>query len=216
MKVFVSIFYKKGENHVENEKIKKDRYSEIVFLIIIILMLLIFWLGYRIGRIGYKETMAGISEDSENLINIFEIQENNIENVKENQLNIFNNKKFEYKKIIAPRSNGSYKFAIKNESKTDVNYDINFSDENQLPNMKYKLKIENLYIKGSKENYISIEELNVKNIIILKNSIQLYTLEWYWEDNDPVDTYVGSIKDDQFYQIVLKIDSREYREKLKK
>lgn len=31
MKVFVSIFYKKGENHVENEKIKKDRYSEIFF-----------------------------------------------------------------------------------------------------------------------------------------------------------------------------------------
>lgn len=193
---------------MENE-IKEKKYNKIIILILIILMILMFWLGYRIGRIGYKETVAGANNKDKNTP-ILEIIEDDMQGIKDNQLNIFKNQEFNYKKMIAPRSNGTYKFAVKNKTENDLSYNISFNDEeNKFINMRYKLKFENVYLKGSKENYISVEELNINEIIIPKNSIQLYTLEWYWEDDDKVDTYIGSMSENQYYQLNVKIQANE-------
>ncbi len=190
-------------------KIERKKYTKIIILILIILMILMFWLGYRIGRIGYKETVAGINNEEENTT-VLEIIENDMYGIKDNQLNIFKNQEFNYRKIIAPRSKGTYKFAIKNKTENDLIYNISFDDEeNKLINMKYKLKFENVYMKGDKEKYVPIEEINMNDIIIMKNSIQLYTLEWCWEDNDKVDTVIGSMSENQYYQLNVKIQSNE-------
>jgi hypothetical protein len=78
--------------------------------------------------------------------------------------------------------------------------------------MKYKLKIDNVYIIGNKDNYVDIADLNVEDIIVLKDSINIYTLEWYWADDDANDTIVGSQETDQYYTLNLDIDSTKYTE----
>ena len=53
--------------------------------------------------------------------------------------------------------------------------------------------------------------MNLNDIVVLKNSTNIYTLEWYWDDDDELDTYVGSQEEDNYYQINLDIEATEYR-----
>lgn len=125
-------------------------------------------------------------------------------------LNIFNNEKFNGEKIIAPKSKGKCEFYIENAIGQDTIYNIEFLDEMKTPiNMKYKLKINNIYIRGNEETYVDIKELGTEDIIVLKDSITKYTLEWYWEDDDTADTYVGG-KEKQYYTLKLNIKARTY------
>ena len=73
--------------------------------------------------------------------------------------------------------------------------------------MKYKLKIDNVYICGNTNNYVEIDKLNIDNIVLMKNSTTLYSLEWYWEDNDKLDTYVGGLKTDEYYTLKFNIQA---------
>ena len=112
----------------------------------------------------------------------------------------------------APHSKGTYQFYIQNNTNNDVIYNIKFSDEMQnFVNMKYKLKIDNIYVKGSSEDYITLDKMNLNDIVVLKNSTNIYTLEWYWDDYDQLDTYVGSQIEDNYYQINLDIEATEYK-----
>ena len=78
-------------------------------------------------------------------------------------------------------------------------------------NMKYKLKLDNIYVKGNKSEYITLDQMNLDDIVVLKNSTNIYTLEWYWDDNDELDTHVGSQEEDNYYTINLDIESAAYR-----
>lgn len=192
----------------ENKKNKKEKM--LISILVILILLLIFLLGYRIGKIGYKETI--VSQEDNLIYNSIILLENDMQTIKNNQLNIFNNEEFDNKKIIAPHSKGIYHFYIQNKTNNDVIYNIKFSDEMQnFVNMKYKLKVDNIYIKGNAENYITLDQLNLNDIVVLKNSTNIYTLEWYWDDDDELDTYVGSQEEDNYYQINLDIESTEYR-----
>ncbi|MBR1802458.1 MAG: hypothetical protein IJ777_00550 [Clostridia bacterium] len=105
---------------------------------------------------------------------------------------------------------GTYHFCIKNDNDTDIVYDIKFSDKmNLFVNMKYKLKLDNVYVRGTEKNYVGINELDINEITVLKGSNNIYTLEWYWEDNDALDTTVG-IQEEQYYTLNLEIEAREY------
>ena len=190
---------------------KRDRKIKIV-LIIIIMLLLLFWiLAYRIGKIGHGENKEVAASPTEVLIRI---TQGDIDIDKSTELGIFKNAKFDGKEIIAPKSSGTYQFCIKNESKNDIVYDIKFLDKMQnFVNMKYKLKIDNIYIRGNEKEYVGIDELNVKNIVVQKDSNNIYTLEWYWEDSDKEDTTVGSKKENQYYSLSLQINASLYTEK---
>ena len=193
-------------------KKKKDN-KKTIMCIIILILLLMFWLGYRIGKLGYKETTISSNNNFE--YNSIILLENDMQKIKNNQLNIFKNKDFNNEKIIAPHSKGTYKFYIQNKTNTDVIYNIKFSDEMQnFINMKYRLKLDNIYIKGNSENYVSLDELELSNIIILKASTNFYTLEWYWDDNDKLDTFVGSQEEDNHYEINLYIETNQYKENI--
>ena len=112
--------------------------------------------------------------------------------------------------MIAPRSYGSYKFVIKNISKENLSYDINFSDTMTNPvNMKYRLKIDNIYIRGNEDEYVSLSELKVSNISVLSNSNNVFTLDWYWVDDDINDTNTGILKEDQYYTLNLEVTLSE-------
>ena len=77
-------------------------------------------------------------------------------------------------------------------------------------NMKYTLKIDNIYIRGNKDSYVMVDDLQVDDVIVVKDSVNAFTLEWYWEHNDAMDTYVGTRKEEQSYTLDITIDSELY------
>lgn len=187
----------------QKRQFSRESLKKIIYILIIIIIILILLLVWKIGRIGIDErpTSGKIYVDG------IAITEDDIEIEKDTQLNIFNNEKFKGEKIIAPHSQGTYKFYIRNKSNRDINYNIKFSDEmKKFVNMKYRLKIDNIYIRGNEEGYTIIEKLDVDNITVPKDSINMFTLEWYWEDNDELDTKVGT-SDERYYTINLKIEA---------
>ena len=205
----------KEEHEATIEKLmdekKRDRRIKIVLIIIIILLLLFWILAYRVGKIGYGENKEVVANPTDVIL---KITHEDIDIDKSTDLGIFKNAKFDGKEMIAPKSSGTYQFCVKNESKNDIIYDIKFFDEMQyFVNMKYKLKIDNIYIRGNEKEYVGIDELNVKNIVVLKDSNNIYTLEWYWEDSDKEDTTVGSKKENQYYTLSLQINASLYTEK---
>lgn len=201
----------KDELIEEYEKIqKRDRIQKIILLIIIIILLLLWLLGYRLGKIGYQEVSS--TPTGNDNIRLIKVTDDDIEMTKNTELNIFENVKFDGEKIIAPKSKGEYTFCIKNIADKNITYDIDFKDQMNLPvNMKYKLKIDNIYIKGNQDTYISIDDLNIEDIIVLEDSINVFTLEWYWEDDDINDTIVGSQKENQYYTLNLGIQAEELK-----
>jgi len=206
----------KDQRIEELERKVKDtaRKRNIVIIILIILLLLLTCLlGYRIGKIGYWYKEA-TTDPEVAAVDAIKVTEGDINITKDTQLNIFNNEKFNGQKIIAPRSTGTYQFCIENEANNDIAYDIKFADEmKHFVNMKYRLKMDNVYIKGNSDTYINIEDLSVENIVVLKDSINIFTLEWYWEDDDEKDTYIGSLDSDEYYKLNLKIQASKYEEK---
>ena len=209
---------------VEELEKQRNRARKLNIILIIIIILLLFWyilLTSRIGKIGnkYKDTSSEpeeiIQEDKqdseESKVPEILITQDDIEVTKDTQLNIFNNEKFNGEKIIAPGSSGSAQFCIRNKSNYDVSYDFKFSDEMEhLVNMKYKLKIDNIYIKGNKDEYKNLEDISLEGIVVPKDSANIYTLEWYWEDDNKNDTILGNQKDTQYYKLNLQVDARQY------
>lgn len=189
----------------QKEQISRENLKRIIYVLTIIIVILILLLVWKMGRIGVDERPTSGKTYTDGIV----VTEDDIGIEKDTKLNIFNNEKFEGKKIIAPHSQGTYKFYIRNKSNRDINYNIKFSDEmKKFVNMKYRLKIDNIYIRGNEEGYTTIENLDVNNITVPKDSINMFTLEWYWEDNDELDTKVGT-SDERYYTINLKIEASQ-------
>lgn len=187
----------------QKRQFSRESLKKIIYILIIIIIILILLLVWKIGRIGIDERPTSGKTYTDGIV----VTEDDIGIEKDTQLNIFNNEKFKGEKIIAPYSQGTYKFYIKNKSNRDINYNIKFSDEmKKFVNMKYRLKIDNIYIRGNEEGYTTIENLDVNNVTVPKDSINMFTLEWYWEDNDELDTKVGT-SDERYYTINLKIEA---------
>lgn len=207
---------KKVDNELieEYERIqKRDRWHKIILIIIIIILLLLLLVCWRIGKIGYNtEPLPSDPVFNEQLPTI-KISDDKTEWKENTDLDIFSNVKFDNEPIIAPKSSGEYKFVIENIGDTKISYDISFEDVMSNPvNMKYRLKVDNIYIRGNKDNYIDIKDLDVEDIIVLEDSNNVFTLEWYWEDDDKADTYVGSLESDQYYTLELMIQAEVYEE----
>ena len=184
----------------------KEKEKILLITIIISLILLFAILAIRIGRIGYRSgDLKEVSASSLDMINIINISQDDINIAKDAKLNIFKSGKNNDEGTIAPGSHGSYKFCIQNTTDDDIKYNINFSDISKYKvNMKYKLKIDNIYIKGDENNYVDIWALSTKEIRVLRNSNNVFTLEWCWvQEDDKQDTYVGSLKEDVYYTLNL-------------
>ena len=213
------------DNTNENKR-KKGLYITIVVLLIVFIIA-----AYKLGRIIHFNDDDSLiymknsileqafnnkiftNIDSNQFVGMINVYQKDINVTKDTPIDIFNNEKYEGKKIIAPRSKGSAKFGVKNVSNRDVIYDIKFSDLSAyLVNMKYKLKIDNIYIVGDENHYATIDQMQVKDITVIDGSNNIFTIEWYWEDDDARDVIVGMAEGTQYYTLNLAIDAREYVE----
>ena len=195
----------------EYERIqKKDKMQKRILIVIIFLLLIIIVVCFRMGRISLRNVSATPGEESLQLV---QVTDDDIEITKETELDIFKNKRFDFESVIAPRSSGTYSFCVENVSGKDVKYDLSFADESKyLINMKYRLKVDNSYVKGNENTYVDLEHLNLEEVVVLKDSINVFTLEWYWEDDDARDTVVGmsSKKNKEYYKLHMEVLAEEF------
>lgn len=104
---------------------------------------------------------------------------------KNENINLFEYLNKHGEKIIWPGQSGSYTFIIQNTTSQPVYYKFSMTDKNTEDiNMKYRLKMNNVYVIGTENSYVTIDEMKLDNIYVLKNSQELYTLEWKWEDSN--------------------------------
>ena len=186
---------------MENEK--KENKKLILIILIIIILILLFIIGKIIGKIGYIDT-------SSEPLNLIEVTQDDIGWDMLEELEIFKNQKYENKNMIAPKSTGTYSFCVNNTTDKSLVYDLQLREINDYKiNMKYKLKLENVYVAGSNENWLNVENVNLENVIIAANSTNFYTLEWYWTDDDIQDTKIGSLNYAD-YTLRIKIGAQIY------
>lgn len=183
------------ETQEENKSRKR------IFLIILIVMLFlcifisVYLIGYHIGTIG-------VSADVTKQLDVIKITSNSVGWNISDELNIFANPEFNNDSMIAPNSKGTYKFIVQNNSSEHIYYNLEFMEKNEHNiNMKFRLKLDNIYIIGSKDKWQEPHELNMKDVLIVGGSKSMYTLEWYWEESEE-DTNIGK-KDYADYQLFI-------------
>ena len=193
------------EDIEETDKKRKRIKANIGVTIAIILLTIL--ICFKLGSIGFN----GFTSWE---IDSIELTGENLQIENNTKLNIFGglNSNENGNKIIAPMSKGTYRFSVKNKSNYDMIYNIKFEDAmDKRINMKYRLKIDNIYIKGNDNKYVTLNELNLENIIVPRDSVNVYTLEWYWENDDENDTKIGTSKEDVYYYFKLQITSNIYK-----
>lgn len=186
---------------IDNEKPEKSKSKKGILLIIFIVMLLlcvfisIYLIRHQIGTIG-------VSTDTLKQLDVIKITSNSVGWNISDKLNIFANPEFDNNCMIAPNSKGIYKFIVQNNSDKNIKYNLEFIEKNEHNvNMKFRLKLDNIYIIGSKDNWQEPEELCLENILIASGSQSMYTLEWYWEETSR-DSEIG-MKDYADYQLFI-------------
>ena len=118
---------------------------------------------------------------------------------------IFTNSMYELEDVIAPESENTYQFIVRNSTKYKLKYEINFIEMNPHNiNMKYKLKKNNNYVI---DHYVSADEVNLNNYLLNSNENDTYYLEWKWVSSNN-DTKVGKTKDAKYsLKIEVKAES---------
>ena len=101
---------------------------------------------------------------------------------------IFTNSMYQLEDVIAPESSNTYQFVVKNSVGYKIKYNVSFIESNPYNiNMKYKLKKNDTYLI---DHYVSVNELNLTNLMLDSSNNDTYYLEWKWISSDN-DTEIG-------------------------
>ena len=104
-------------------------------------------------------------------------------------LPIFENDYFDTDAII-PGMSGSYRFILENLNEYPLDYTLVCTEENDFGiDIRYRLLRDGHYLTAE-EGYDDIENMDY-DLTIMSGSSQFFVLEWYWADDDPVDTNAG-------------------------
>lgn len=188
----------------KNKKIKK-RIILIVFIVFlsICLILSIYLLGYKVGTIG-------VSADLSKQLDVVKITPNSVDWKASDKLRIFNNPSLVNNNLIAPNSNGTYKFIVQNESTENIRYNISFIEENKHDiNMKFRLKIDNIYVVGNEDKWVDVSEMNLEDVLITASSKTMYTIDWHWQEAEN-DTQIGQ---EEYSEYQLNVSFTPYVER---
>lgn len=111
--------------------------------------------------------------------------------------------------IVYPGLSGEYQFKLENVCDMALLYEAEFSEVNKydIP-MRFKLKLDGDYIAGSKDKWVTVEELNTETQKLMPERKDVYTLEWIWlETDDEHDTQLG-IEAIAEYEFTITINCR--------
>ena len=201
------------------KKEKKRQILIIILLIVIIILLLLSFLfmyntklkmipgnekpdiyDISIGRYckddDVKKTLPVFNQQKdENVLDKVFVDDVNGNYIYQQSLKIFNNKYFNGENKIAPGVSSTYNFKVHNSSNVKVKYRFNmFEISDYSINLKYRLKKNDEYVIGNKNNWVSASDLIVNNTMLNGNSNDSYSLDWKWDYDggvDNEDTIVG-------------------------
>lgn len=107
-------------------------------------------------------------------------------------LNIFSHQSYYIVNgVIAPGSENTYQFIIRNNNDFAIKYSLKIKEENPFNiNMLYKLSINGEEIIGKGDRWVTAEELFQKSITLANDSYNVYSLEWKWFESEN-DTQIG-------------------------
>ena len=106
-----------------------------------------------------------------------------------NELNIFSKSIYNIDGVIAPESENTYQFIIKNDTEYKIKYNVAFIETNNYHiNMKYKLKKNESYLIN---NYSKASDLSIYEHILNPGENDTYYLDWKWISSSN-DTEIGS------------------------
>ncbi|HJA02283.1 MAG TPA: hypothetical protein H9797_02760 [Candidatus Gallimonas gallistercoris] len=105
-------------------------------------------------------------------------------------LPIFENDYFD-REAILPGMRGEYRFILENCNNYALTYAIACTEENDFDiDIRYRLMRDGHHLAGE-EGYEETEALHFEELTIEANSSAFFVLEWYWADDDPIDTEAG-------------------------
>lgn len=105
---------------------------------------------------------------------------------------------------IAPGSENAYQFVIRNNNEFNIKYDIDMMETNDYNiNMRYRLKLNNTYVVGNSDSWVTYEELQQADIALAAKTYDVYTLEWKWFEGSN-DTEIGTNVNSK-YKLDIKI-----------
>lgn len=175
----------------------------ILILILIIIFLLFFWkkdLGSKpSGNVDIFDINCeyNCNCDEEDNNDDFDVENGDgISWSSSEELDIFANPMYEMEEKIAPESTNIYQFVVRNNTKYNVDYSINFIEDNEMNiNMKYRLmKNDESYVVGDKDTWVTYEELDLEEVSLKTKKSDTYYLEWKWFESEN-DTEVGAAGD---------------------
>ena len=105
-------------------------------------------------------------------------------------LKIFDKASYTLDGKIAPESSDTYQFVVRNTTKLNIKYSIDFIENNQNNiNMQYKLKKNDTYLI---DHYVRASELKVIDLPLDSGKNDTYYLEWKWISSEN-DTQIGEM-----------------------
>lgn len=187
---------------MERKNPKKKNYNVpliVIFLLIIIIVLLLVVI-FKI-RVTTDLNYNSLTE-------IIEVSSENENWVHETKLNIFNNEQYNYDKMIAPGSAGTYNFVIRGMNDAiNFKYKIEFEDSfSEKINMKFRLKQDGKYLEKNGEEWVDLSQINVYDLPLNGLDEHYYTLEWKWIDSED-DTQSGINGD--YYTLLININMEQ-------
>ena len=105
-----------------------------------------------------------------------------------NDLKIFTKSIYNVDGVIAPESENTYQFVVRNNTEYKIKYNVKFVETNDYNiNMKYKLKKNDNYLIS---NYSSANALNIQDFVLNQGENDTYYLDWKWISSSN-DTSIG-------------------------
>lgn len=103
--------------------------------------------------------------------------------------------------VIAPGMSGSYRFVLENKNDDAVEFSLGFSEVNEYGiGLGYRLVRDGLPVTLS-EGFVKPEELGADGMTLQAHSSALFELQWYWVENDEIDTAAGEA--DAIYTLTI-------------
>lgn len=142
-----------------------------------------------------KGVVLGVSDilQDETNSNGFIVEDKEVSYEKDTPLNIFSHQSYyTVNDVIAPESENSYQFIVRNNNDFGIVYDFEMKETNEFNiNMKYRLKLNGKYVLGDDKTWVIAKELLQSNVVLANNSYNVYTLDWKWFESDN-DTEIGT------------------------